>query len=114
MITKDTSARFGEGSDSVSFFKQSLDQNSTLKMGGGQDSVTFGKNSKSKFAKVGLRSTDGKADKVDIHKKAETKKRKITEFGKEDTLKIGGKPFDYDQLQDRDGRIGKNITIKFH
>lgn len=108
--TKDTNADFGEGSDSVTFLKKSLDKDSTYSMGVGSDSITFGKNSTTKSGKVKLGSNDGDGDKVDIHKKAELKKLKITEFGKEDKLKIGGKTFNYNDLQDKDF---KNITIKF-
>ena len=109
----DTMADFGEGADSVSFLKKSLDKRSTYKMEGGEDSITFGKKSVSKRSTVKLGNNDNAGDVVDIHKKAEVKKLKVTEFGKEDTLKIGGKTFDYDKLQDRDGHVGKNITIKF-
>lgn len=112
-ISKDTTADFGQGADSVSFLKKSLDKDSTYKMGGGADSITFGKNSTSKKGRIELGSNDKAGDVVDISKKADVKKLKITQFGKEDTLKIGGKTFDYDQLQDRDGKVGKNITIKF-
>ncbi|WP_438982698.1 hypothetical protein [Vulcanococcus sp.] len=108
--TKDTNAIFGEGADSVSFLKKSLDKDSTYSMGAGADSITFGKNSATKFGKVKLGSNDGDGDNVDIHKKAEVKKLKITEFDKEDKLKIGGKTFSYNDLQDKDF---KNITIKF-
>jgi len=108
--TTDTNADFGEGADSVSFLKKSLDKGSSYKMGGGEDSVTFGRNTTSKSAKVKLGSNDKAGDTVDISKKADIKKLKITEFGKEDTLKIGGKTFSYDDLQNKDF---KNITIKF-
>jgi hypothetical protein len=111
--SKDTMAKFGEGDDSVSFLKKSLDRESTYKMGADADSITFGKGSTTKKVRVELGGNDKAGDVVDINKKADVQKLKITQFGKEDTLKIGGKTFDYDQLQDRDGKISKNITIKF-
>lgn len=109
----DTMADFGAGADSVTFLRQSLDKSSTYDMGGGADSITFGKKSTSKKARVHLGDGDNTGDVVSIHKKAEVKKLKITEFGKDDVLKIGGKTYDYDQLQNEGGKIGKNITIKF-
>jgi hypothetical protein len=111
--SKDTMANFGDGADSVSFLKKSLDRDSTYKMGAGADSITFGKGSTSKNGRVELGGNDKAGDVVDINKKADVKKLKITQFSKEDTLKIGSKTFDYDQLQNLDGKIGKNITIKF-
>ena len=111
--SKDTMANLGEGADSVSFLKKSLDRESTYKMGAGADSITFGKGSTSKKGRVELGGKDKAGDVVDISKNADVKKLKITQFGKEDTLKIGSKTFDYDQLQNLDGKIGKNITIKF-
>jgi hypothetical protein len=112
-VSKDTMASFGEGADSVTFLKKSLDKESTYKMGTGADSITFGKNSTSKNGRVKLGGNDNDGDIVDINKNADIKKLKITQFGKEDILKIGGKTLDYDQLQDRNGKIGNNITIKF-
>ncbi len=112
-VSKDTTADFGQGADSVSFLKKSLDKDSTYKMGAGADSITFGRNSASRRGRIELGGNDKAGDVVDINKKADVKKLKITQFGKEDTLKIGGKTLDYNQLQDRDGKVGKNITIKF-
>jgi hypothetical protein len=112
-VTKSTTASLGGGDDSVAFFKKTLDKNSTYRLEGGADSITFGKGSSSKSAIVNLGKNDQAGDVVDISRKADIKDLKIRRFSSDDTLKIGGKTFDYDKLQDLNGKVGKNITVKF-
>jgi len=74
----------------------------------GEDSIAFGK--KTTKDQVNLGKKDGSADLVDLASLEKVKDLKIRNFGQEDTLKIGKKSYDYDQLQDKSF---KNITIKF-
>ena len=80
----------------------------TFKGSGGEDSIAFGKTSKKDTINLGKQDYAADVVKVDSLKKV--KDMKIRNFGQEDTLKIGGKSFDYDKLQDKSF---KNITIKF-
>lgn len=110
---KRVDARLGLGSDSVSFLKNTSDRKSTYRLEGGADSIVFGRRSSSVKSTVRLGKDDNATDTVDIHKKADVKKLKITNFGNEDVLKIGSKTLDYDQLKNRDGHVSKDITIRF-
>jgi hypothetical protein len=74
----------------------------------GEDSIAFGK--KSRKDTVNLGKNDGSADMVDLASLKKVKDLKIRNFGQDDTLKVGKKSYDYDQLQDKSF---KNITIKF-
>lgn len=73
-----------------------------------EDSIAFGKQTRKDTVKLG--KNDGSADVVKVDSLKKTKDLKIRNFGQEDTLKVGKKSYDYDQLQDKSF---KNITIKF-
>ena len=73
-----------------------------------EDSIAFRKKSTKDVVKLG--EADGAADRVEIKSEDKVKDLKIKNFGKEDSLKVGKKTFDYDQLQDKSF---KNISIKF-
>jgi hypothetical protein len=72
------------------------------------DSIRFGK--ASRLDVVNLGNNDGAGDIVDIKQLKNVKRLSINEFGSEDSLKVGGKTYNYDQLQDKSF---KNISIKF-
>ena len=74
----------------------------------GEDSIAFG--SKTVKDKVKLGKNDGSADVVHVDSLGKAKDLKIRNFGKDDTLKVGKRSYDYDQLQDKSF---KNINIKF-
>jgi len=74
----------------------------------GEDSIAFGKQTRKD--QVNLGKNDGAADVVDLASLKKVKDLKIRNFGQDDTLKVGKKSYDYDQLQDKSF---KNITIKF-
>ena len=74
----------------------------------GEDSIAFGKKTRKDTVKLG--KDDGAADMVHVENLKKAKDLKIKNFGQEDTLKVGKKSYDYDQLQDKSF---KNITIKF-
>jgi hypothetical protein len=97
--------RFGTENQLILGVKSSKN---TFKASGGEDSIAFGKTSKKDTIKLGRQ--DNSADVVEIDSLKKVKDMKIQNFGREDTLKIGGKSFDYDKLQDKSF---KNITIKF-
>jgi hypothetical protein len=80
----------------------------TFKGSGGEDSIAFRKSSKKDIINLG--NQDNAADVVKVDSLKKVKDLKIRNFGQEDTLKIGGKSFDYDKLQDKSF---KNISIKF-
>jgi len=75
---------------------------------GGEDSIAFGKQTRKDVVNLG--KNDGSADVVDLASLKKTKDLTIRNFGQDDTLKVGKKSYDYDQLQDKSF---KNITIKF-
>lgn len=74
----------------------------------GEDSIAFGKTTRKDTVKLG--KDDGSADVVKVDSLKKVKDLKIKNFGQDDTLKVGKKSFDYDQLQDKSF---KNISIKF-
>jgi hypothetical protein len=74
----------------------------------GEDSIAFGKKTVKDTVKLG--KDDGSADVVKVDSLKKTKDLKIKNFGQDDTLKVGKKSYDYDQLRDKSF---KNITIKF-
>lgn len=74
----------------------------------GEDSIAFGKQTRKDLVKLG--KDDGNADVVKVRSLRKTKDLTIKNFGQEDTLKVGKKSYDYDQLQDK---TFKDITIKF-
>lgn len=74
----------------------------------GEDSIAFGKLTNKDTVKLGQQ--DGSADVVKVQSEKKVKDLKIRNFGQEDTLKVGKKSYDYDQLQDKSF---KNISIKF-
>ena len=91
--------------------KLSLDLNSRenkFAASSGKDSISF--RQKTRQDTVNLGKNDGSADVVKVDSLKNTKDLTIRNFGKEDTLKVGKKSFDYDQLQDKSF---KNISIKF-
>ena len=73
-----------------------------------EDSISFGKRSNKDTVKLG--KADGAADVVELQSLKKVKDLKIKNFGQEDSLRVGKKTFDYDQLQDKSF---KNISIKF-
>ena len=74
----------------------------------GEDSIAFGKKTTKDVVRLG--KDDGSADVVKVDNLKKVKDLKIRNFGQDDTLKVGKKSYDYDQLQDKSF---KNITIKF-
>jgi hypothetical protein len=74
----------------------------------GEDSIAFGKKTTKDTVKLG--KADGSADVVKVDSLNKVKDLKIKNFGQDDTLKVGKRSFDYDQLQDKSF---KNISIKF-
>jgi hypothetical protein len=73
----------------------------------GEDTIRFRKKSKKDVVNLG---EDNSGDLVDVKSLKKTKKLTITDFGSEDSLKVGKKTYDYDQLQDKSF---KNISIRF-
>ena len=73
-----------------------------------EDSISFGRRTNKDTVKLG--QGDGAADLVELQSLKKVRDLKIKNFGKEDSLKVGKKTFDYDQLQDKSF---KNISIKF-
>ena len=107
--------RFGGSSSSNALYTpqneltlRAKSRKNTFKASGGEDSIAFGKTSKQDTINLGKQ--DNAADVVKVDSLKKVKDMKIRNFGQEDTLKIGGKSFDYDKLQDKSF---KNITIKF-
>ena len=73
-----------------------------------EDSISFGRRTNKDTVKLG--QGDGAADLVELQSLKKVSDLKIKNFGQEDSLKVGKKTFDYDQLQDKSF---KNISIKF-
>lgn len=94
------------GSDSV-VFSDGKSVKNKVKLGDGADSVVFGTKTKNTQVKLGK---DNAADVVNIENPKDVKNLKLKNFGRQDTLIVGGKEFSYNDLQDRNF---KNITIKF-
>ena len=105
-------ASLGNGEDSVTFLKGTKDSKSSYNLGAGADSITFGKGSLSNKTSVSLGRNDGAADIVDIANKNSVKKLRINDFGVNDTLRVGSKTYDYNDLEAKGGKLG-NISISF-
>lgn len=113
MVVSDTTAELGNGTDSVSFVNKSVVRNSSFNMGQGADTVIFAKGSKNSNTTIDLGANDGNADLVKIAKNASTKKLQITNFDSNDILTVGKKTYTYEQLEDRNGKVNKNIQVDF-
>ena len=112
-VVTNTTANLGSGADSVRFVNKSVVRNSNFNMGQGSDTVTFAKGSKNSNTRVDLGANDGSADVVKIAKNASSKMLKITNFGSNDTLTVGKKTYTYEQIEDLNGKVNKNIQVDF-
>jgi hypothetical protein len=97
-------AKFSSGNDSLRFLNKTTEKSSTYDMGKGEDSIVFGKRSTVSGTTLRLGS-DSDADKVRFETEAVTEGVKITQFGKEDELTVGGKTYTYDQIK----KLGGNV-----
>lgn len=113
MVVSNTTAELGNGTDSVRFVNKSEVRNSSFNMGQGADTVIFAKGSKNSNTTIDLGANDGNADLVKIAKNASTKKLQITNFDSNDILTVGKKTYTYEQLEDRNGKVNKNIQVDF-
>jgi hypothetical protein len=103
-------ANMAAGDDSVSFAKRSLDKSSSYDLGTGADSITFARGAQAKRTDIDL-GVDNDGDRVKIAKLDEFKRVVIDNFDKGDTLKIGGKTYEYADLQKNDGKFGNNLKV---
>lgn len=112
-VATNTTSSLGSGADSVSFVNKSVVRDSSFNMGQGADTVTFAKGSKNLNTTVDLGASDGNADVVGVEKNASSKMLKITNFGSNDTLTVGNKTYTYEQIEDLNGKVNKNIQVDF-
>jgi hypothetical protein len=96
------------GQDSIRF--SSSVKSTTIRAEAGADSITFAKGSTSINNRISL-GKDSDADVVSFASLDDVKGTRITNFGREDKLRIGGESFNYDDLQNQN--FGSKLTIKF-
>jgi len=110
IFTRFVEANFAGGDDSVSFAKRSNEKNSIFDMGQGADSVTFARGAIAKGTDINL-GVDNSGDRVKFATLNGVKKVVIDNFDKGDTLKIGGKTYEYADLQKNDGKFGNSLKV---
>lgn len=110
VVSRFVSANMAGGDDSISFAKRSAVKNSSFDLGQGADSITFARGARAAKTDIDL-GVDQDVDRVRIARLKDMKKVVIDNFDKGDTLKIGGKTYEYNDLQDRDGKFGKNLKV---
>ena len=108
--TRFVDANLAAGDDSVSFAKRSSDKNSSFDLGTGADSITFARGAQAKRTDIDL-GVDNDGDRVKIAKLNGLKRVVIDNFDKGDTLKIGGKTYEYADLKKNDGKFGNNLKV---
>jgi len=108
-LDKRSAHNMSVGNDSISFKKDSQSVRSSYNMGEGADSITF-KGGKVNQSKIAL-GQDSAKDVVTFSPDTSTKNIEISEFGVEDTLRVGGQTFNYGQIAAKDGKIADGITI---
>lgn len=110
VISRNVAANMGAGDDSISFAKRTADKDSSFDLGAGADSITFARGATARKTDIDL-GVDNDGDRVRIARLKDMKRVVIDNFDKGDTLKIGGKTYEYADLQDRDGKFGKNLKV---
>jgi hypothetical protein len=112
-LTSSTSAvdaKMGSGNDSVRFLNRTFETASSFNMGKGGDTVTFGKRATLSGTTIKLGS-DSDADKVTLANEVVTEGVKITQFGRQDELTVGGKTYTYTDIK-KAGGVVDGITVQ--